>query len=706
MTLFGALSSGVSGLSAQSSAIGAISDNITNLSTIGYKSTQVDFQTLVTKQTSATFFSAGGVQSRPRQDTGTQGLLASSTSATDIALAGSGFFVVNEAAKSTIADEYLFTRAGSFFQDNEGFLRNTAGYFLQAWPTDPSGVVVPSNTSLSIANQNVISRDFLESVNLSRVGGTAKATSNISIGANLPSNDAAGTSRRTDVQFFDTLGNAVFLSVDAVKTEVDNNWDVIIEPPAGTAVITLEDATSPIPLVYDSIGQLEFITRPAAGATVVIDGISYINSATATESATAKRWLTSGNTTISDDVADLVTAVILQDSDFEEAGGRIVVKTDEPSTILFKAKGNDDIVVNPAFVLDANGVGATKQTTSFTVKQQAAKFAEETQFHFPQTPTDADQITINGITYTFTTGQAADATGANTLIFNSNTNNPANIATTVTDLRDAIIANDPEFTAANVRVRSTSQDSNTAAFTADTLVLKSKSDGTDFSVAFTATLQAGGAKNLQDASKTPANLTTPVTVGTDYAVVFNSDGIPSAFNVNTLDIRGFTNGANDMTGTPPGVDKIKLDLGTVKEANGLTQFGGSFTPVFISQNGSQFGTFAGVSITEEGLVTALFDNGETRPVFQIPIATFVNVNQLGSRSGNVWNATQQSGDPTLRIAASGSAGSISQTTLEQSTVDIGQEFTKMIVVQRAFSAASKIITTADEMLEELLRTKR
>ena len=206
MTLFGALSSGVSGLSAQSSAIGAISDNITNLSTIGYKSTQVDFQTLVTKQTSATFFSAGGVQSRPRQDTGTQGLLASSTSATDIALAGSGFFVVNEAAVASISDEYLFTRAGSFFQDNEGYLRNTAGFFLQAWPTDPSGVVVPSNTSLTIANQNVISRDFLESVNLSRVGGTAKATSNISIGANLPSNDAAATSRRTDVQFFDTLG--------------------------------------------------------------------------------------------------------------------------------------------------------------------------------------------------------------------------------------------------------------------------------------------------------------------------------------------------------------------------------------------------------------------------------------------------------------------------------------------------------------------
>ena len=70
MSLFGALNSGVSGLSAQSSAMSAISDNITNVSTVGYKNTQVDFQTLVTTQTSGSFYSAGGVQSRPRQDTG------------------------------------------------------------------------------------------------------------------------------------------------------------------------------------------------------------------------------------------------------------------------------------------------------------------------------------------------------------------------------------------------------------------------------------------------------------------------------------------------------------------------------------------------------------------------------------------------------------------------------------------------------------
>jgi len=398
-------------------------------------------------------------------------------------------------------------------------------------------------------------------------------------------------------------------------------------------------------------------------------------------------------------VADLVAAVIVQDSDFEAAGGRIALKADEPSTLLFRAKGLDDIIVDPAKLLDANGVGATKQTGTFTVKQQAAKFADETEFHFTTVPDDADTITINGITYCFE--QDEGSSSDNDLLIRRDS-----LINALTDLEASIIANDPEFTAAKVRLRASNLTIAGGAFVNDTLALSSKSDGTAYTVEFTGSLVSGGADILENTKKVPDDLASGVTVETDYAVVFNSDGIPSAFNVSTIDVRGFTNGANDMDGSTNGVSKITLDLGTVKEANGLTQFGGSFTPVFISQNGSQFGTFAGVSITEEGLVTALFDNGETRPVFQIPVATFVNVNQLGSRSGNVWNATQQSGDPTLRIAASGSAGTISQTTLEQSTVDIGEEFTKMIVVQRAFSAASKIITTADEMLEELLRTKR
>ena len=150
MSLFGALTSGVSGLIAQSSAMGAISDNITNVSTVGYKNVRVDFQTLVTKQTSSTIFSPGGVQSRPRQDTSVQGLLAATTSQTDVSISGQGFFVVNEANRPGLNDQFLFTRAGGFFQDNEGFLRNTGGFFYK--PGRPIKMVLscrPTKTSTS-----------------------------------------------------------------------------------------------------------------------------------------------------------------------------------------------------------------------------------------------------------------------------------------------------------------------------------------------------------------------------------------------------------------------------------------------------------------------------------------------------------------------------------------------------------------------------
>ena len=213
MGLFGALSSGVSGLTAQSSALGAISDNIVNVNTIGYKNVDVNFQTLVTQQTSSTLFSPGGVQGATRIDTGVQGLLQASTSQTDIAISGGGFFVVNEAPVPGVSDSFSFTRAGQFFQDNQGFLRNTAGFFLQGFPVNAQGEVVPNNPDILTPNVNVISTDFLQTINLAQVGGTASASTNIAIGANLPSTADTGDTFRTDVQIFDTLGSASSLGL-------------------------------------------------------------------------------------------------------------------------------------------------------------------------------------------------------------------------------------------------------------------------------------------------------------------------------------------------------------------------------------------------------------------------------------------------------------------------------------------------------------
>ena len=113
-----------------------------------------------------------------------------------------------------------------------------------------------------------------------------------------------------------------------------------------------------------------------------------------------------------------------------------------------------------------------------------------------------------------------------------------------------------------------------------------------------------------------------------------------------------------------------------------------------------------MQIDDEGYVSALFDNGRNIRIYQIPLATFPNPNGLEAQTGNVFIETSGSGQFFLRAPSTGGAGAIESGALEASTVDLATEFTTMIVTQRAYSASAKIITTADEMLDELVRIKR
>ncbi len=692
----------------------AISDNITNVSTIGYKNTRVSFQTLVTKQTSSTLYSAGGVQSKPRSDTGVQGLLQASSSATDFSVSGSGFFVVNEVSQPGIDNQFLYTRSGSFFQDKDGFLRNTSGYYLQGWPTDAAGTVIPANKSLTIANQNIVSTDYLGTINLNRVGGTASSTNTIGIGANLPSNDTAGTTHKTDVQFFDSLGNANTMSVVYTRAARSNQWAINVDPPSGTSVLTIEDSTPISPKVYKSIGQLEFSVlnaagdasrRPADGATVIIDGTTYEFDSNAAVSGTNTAVDISTTTTLAQDVAALVAAVKATDNDFANYGdvptvnNRISISAGSSTTVLFADEGTGAITIDPTGLLDTSGTRVTKQDTSITVRKQDLAYTDAVQFKFTDGAVVNDTIVINSLTYTFTAG-AADATGADRNINTSGAGaTAAQIETMINDLRDAIEAQDSSFASAGNGVDTRKAG---AATNANVLELRSLNSGT-YNVVFAGV--TGTTTTITEADGT-AFVATTQAVDTGSAITFSSDGLPQAINVAELEILAFDNGAANMDDDASNAPQITLDFGTVGEANGMTQFGSSFTPVFINQNGSRFGTFAGVTLASDGLMTALFDNGETRPIYRLPMATFVNTNGLEGRSGNTYNASEASGDVTLREADNGPAGQTIQGALEASTVDIGEEFTNMIVVQRAYSASAKIISTVDAMLEELIRIKR
>jgi flagellar hook protein FlgE len=173
-------------------------------------------------------------------------------------------------------------------------------------------------------------------------------------------------------------------------------------------------------------------------------------------------------------------------------------------------------------------------------------------------------------------------------------------------------------------------------------------------------------------------------------------------------------GASDplATGTAPrwadglGIDSQDIQIDLASAAGGLTQFNSQSVVQSVNTNGTAFGNLTNIEVDDEGYVSAIFDNGVTRRIAQVAIATFSNPNGLKGVNGNAYRVTNESGTYSLKTPGQGGAGVIAPSTLEASTVDLSTEFTGLITTQRAYSASSKIITTADQMLEELLSIKR
>jgi flagellar hook protein FlgE len=193
--------------------------------------------------------------------------------------------------------------------------------------------------------------------------------------------------------------------------------------------------------------------------------------------------------------------------------------------------------------------------------------------------------------------------------------------------------------------------------------------------------------------------------GTWVANAFVTGGAPVPAEPFDVDITGLiaTTGSSDIT--------LDIDLGTQNLFNGLTQFASNTdTPDIeissIEQDGVRFGQLSGVEIDGEGIVTALFDNGVRRPIFQIPIATFPNPGGLTNVKGTVYDENERAGVLNLRLPGEGNAGSIEATSLELSTVDTSDEFNKMIVAQQAYSSAAQMLSTVDEMFDTLIGAVR
>jgi len=140
--------------------------------------------------------------------------------------------------------------------------------------------------------------------------------------------------------------------------------------------------------------------------------------------------------------------------------------------------------------------------------------------------------------------------------------------------------------------------------------------------------------------------------------------------------------------------------------SGLTQFAGSTTAALQDQDGYSWGTLQSYSIDRTGTITGSFSNGVNLVLGQIALADFNNPGGLAKGGDNMFNSSSNSGTAVLSFATAESASSIASGALEMSNVDLTQEFTNMIVAQRGFQANSKVITSTDELLQEVVNLKR
>ena len=165
----------------------------------------------------------------------------------------------------------------------------------------------------------------------------------------------------------------------------------------------------------------------------------------------------------------------------------------------------------------------------------------------------------------------------------------------------------------------------------------------------------------------------------------------------------------DLTFTPDGFgtdQTITIGWGTVGGIDGLSQFASPMTALVRDQDGFPMGDLEKIGIDQAGVISGAFTNGETLVLGQIALVDFNNPGGAARATDNLYTDSANSGEPVLGFASEGSQSLITSGSLEMSNVDLAQEFTNMITTQRGFQSNARVITTSDEMLQELVNLRR
>ncbi|HWL04752.1 MAG TPA: flagellar hook-basal body complex protein [Xanthobacteraceae bacterium] len=664
MGIFGALTTAVAGMRAQAFALENVSGNIANSQTTAFKRMDTSFQDLI-PDSSRNRQLAGSVTAQSRATNTVQGDLQASSLSTSMAINGAGFFVVQKPSgymdgQPSFDGIDLYSRRGDFAPDKNGYLVNGAGYYLLGVPIDPS----TGNPAGSVPQLLQFKTDFLP----------AQPSTQIDYRLNLPSYPQTLNADK-NVPGSELINPASFIS------------NPLAGPPQparliGNGANVLPDAAA------ISAGTSDISALASAGGTLELNGVS-IPVAPGSDAAAVLAAINAQTGTTG------VSASLNSSNQLVLTGG------DAHTAVTIGAASS-------LGVLGELGLGVGVANPTNLLSQSIASAG--------QTMT----ITVGGnppLTITFGTGTGEVSTLAQLsaalggLTGGAATVNTANGNITITagNMTDS------------VSVGGTATPANFGLQVASAVPSDGSVIGDDVN-AFLNSSIGGGAVTAYDASGAPVNIqvrwvkTASSTYGgTDtwnmfYQVNSGATGSDVAWKNVGVD---YTFGANRQMDPP--VANVQLQNVTVNgvslgnltmshgvggvthfaDANGLAQIN------LLQQNGFPAGDLQGISVSDKGRIVGTYSNGRTIDLAEITLANFQGANYLKRLDGGAFEATAESG-----VAIYGGTGQIIGSTLEGSNTDIADEFTKLIITQQAYSANTKVITSSNQMVQDLLNMLR
>jgi flagellar hook protein FlgE len=675
--MFKSLYSGVSGLGANLTNLDVIGNNIANSNTVGFKSGRVTFNEMLTQTIkSASRPVSGGLGGTNAAQIGlgtmvgsidtnfNQGNFQTTGKKTDIAIQGPGFFVLSDGTSR------VYTRAGVFGLDSENQLVNpTTGLRVQGLMADTAGNIVNGPLSDIFIDPALVV--------------PAQPSTAVQLMGNLDSNsDAKGTVRESTSFLVAAEGGDLLTSLTrgATGTYGLNTDDVVkINGNAGgtafgAASVTVTDGMTYQELVAAlnaslaansqsvtlSIAADGSLTANNAGADVTGLSLSVDNSTVFSFAGTIANGGTASSAAAlaAADETDLL-------SDLRNFSG--------VSLGLAPGAGTIDLTLGG----DVGGTPTADRLFTMDATSTLGDLLQEIQYTLG---VNSNPVVVNEDGQIVVTGEVGTTSAIGDISIEQ-------VGAVNTALTNAF-----KFT-------ETQQASDKKTFTMATTTYDSL--GGEHTVNFEFEKVPGQNEWIWNAAMEGGE---SIVGGGSGRMRFNESGAISSFS--------FSDGSAGLEFRPQGTNEegaanvmLNLDYGDIGALNGLTQFEGTGTLKSVA-DGYGTGTLVDFNIDQSGLITGVFSNDTSQAIAQIALATFSNRDGLTREANNTYRRSGNSGEAMEIFAGAGNGISLVTGALETSNVDLAREFTNLVVAQRAFQANSRVVTTADQVMQELVNLVR